>query len=123
MFNGDKMMPNNGIVPYGARVRLLYNFTDKNEIAEAIRDGKLKGFSLSNDMGTKTFIPKGEEGTVAEGPYSSGIFDYDKEIPVQFDMFRRDGGVKGYSEDFTIGVPREILEIVENKNKAGKITR
>ena len=97
---------------FGRRVKLKEDFFERDEFIEAVGRGEVKGFSLSKDTPTALFIKKGSEGTIAEGPYSSGIYDYDKEWPVQFDMFSK--GVRGYDKQFTKGIPHELLEFIES---------
>jgi hypothetical protein len=100
---------------YGKRVRLKDDFGKKDEILQAVIRGDLKDFSVANDVPSFLFLPKGSEGIIAEGPYSGGLFDYGQEWPVQFDKFSKGEGVRGYSKTFTIGIPHELLEFVEEK--------
>ncbi len=96
---------------YGKRIRIKARYVNEDEFLKAVKEGKVSGFSMSNKLTTKTIIPEGCEGTIAEGPYSSGCYNYDVEWPVQFNMFKY--GVKGYSKDFTIGIPHEIIEFIK----------
>jgi len=65
-------------IPYGKKIRLL-------------KDYKL--------------VPALTVGVIKEGPYCSGIFDYNKECPVQF-------GIENPYIAETLGVPWELLELV-----------
>jgi hypothetical protein len=101
---------------YGSRVRLREEYHKDNELIAAMKAGLVKGFTASMEVPIRTSIPKGSEGTIQEGPYSGGIFDYKREWPVQFDMFK-DGEVAGFDENFTIGVPHELLEFLDKKKR------
>ena len=97
---------------YGKRVRLKgAYFSPEHGFVKAIRDDDVEGFSISDDLPTSTFIKGGELGTIAEGRYCSGVFDYSIEWPVQFDKFK--AGIPGYDKDFSIGIPHEALEFLD----------
>lgn len=119
-------------VPYGKRVRLIQDFDEfaPASVIEAVEKRPATAmeklnFGISSALikeaqrghteeKSLSIIPKGSEGTVSEGPYCSGIFDYSKEWPVQFDQFRDHGdAIRG--KGFTVGVPPALLEIIENK--------
>jgi hypothetical protein len=119
-------------VPYGKRVRLIQDFDEfaPPSVIEAVEKRPATAieklnFGISSALikeaqrGTTakkslSIIPKDSEGTVSEGPYCGGIFDYSKEWPVQFDRFKDHGdAIRG--KGFTVGVPPALLKIIENK--------
>lgn len=67
-----------------------------------------KGFVVKRvgERQARSPIPKGAIGVVEEGPYCSGIFDYHKEVPVQFESDLDD-------LPETLGVPYGLLEFAD----------
>jgi hypothetical protein len=110
-------------VPFGTRVRLVQDFADCDEhIISLLRGKKLEAgplsVSFSDDLTSNlVLISKGSEGIVATAPYCSGIYNYRVETPVNFDMFSKGEGLKGFDKSFAIGIPDEILEAVEDTGK------
>lgn len=101
----------------GARVRLKQDIVIEDDpFMKAMRKGQVPGFEVSKDLQSRTVIPKGSEGVVSEGsPYNSGIFNFDVETPVNFDMFSKGKGVEGFDKQYALGVQDELLEVVQEK--------
>lgn len=99
-------------VPYGMRVVLVQDFLDeRHSMVQAgdklITDGDGEmGVQQVGPRRKRLPVPVGSQGTVAEGSYCGGLFDYAKECPVQFD-----DPPEGTPD--TLGVPWELLEPVE----------
>ena len=95
-------------VPYGKKVRLVYDFVDERwprfSVGDKIDLGTGSVTRVAPDP-PPVFVPIGTIGVVAEGPYSSGIFDYSRECPVQFE------GNGDWPK--TLGTPWEFLELIK----------
>ena len=108
---------------YGKKVRIKYNFgLNEHPLIDAMRKGEVKGFSVSETVPEGVFVPKGAIGVIKQGIYCGGLFNYSIEWPVQFEMFKNDG-VKGYSSDYTVGVPHEIIEFIGDDKKGDDLSK
>jgi len=99
-------------IPYGRKVRLVEDYQCPSSSLDlqpgdeiTIRKGKLKT-KKAGPRKPAPVVPTGTVGVVKEGPYCSGIFDYDKECPVQF-------GLKNPMIAETLGVPWRLLEFAD----------
>lgn len=98
------------LVPYGSRVRLLEDFIFEDELdlqpGDSIEFGNgLTTIHRTEPRLTTPTVPQGTEGTVGEGPYSGGCFDYRVECPVIWDF-------KHPMIPETLGIPWRLIEFV-----------
>ena len=96
-------------IPYGKKVKLIQDYQlQKDRLS--LQPGDIistseKGMKIEKSQPRlpKPKIPAGTIGVVEEGSYCGGIFDYNKECPVQF-------GIDDPMVPETLGVPWELLE-------------
>jgi len=103
--------PQPGYPPMGRRVRLLRDYQVENPLDlqpgdEIVSSGGKMSVRRGAHVHSVPVIPADSVGEVQEGPYCSGVFDYTRECPVQFDI--NDPMVPK-----TLGVPWELLEFVD----------
>lgn len=107
--NSMRLRP--GYPPMGKRVRLIRDHQVGNPFdlqpgdKLVINDEKLE-VHRDEPRRQNPIIAAGSVGIVEEGPYCSGIFDYTRECPVQFE-------VNDPMIPKTLGIPWELLEFAE----------
>ncbi len=99
-------------IPYGRKVRLVKEYQVPSGPVDLqpgdvlqIRERK-STIKRVGPRKPKPVVPAGTVGVVEEGPYCSGIFNYEKECPVQF-------GLKNAMIAETLGVPWELIEFAD----------
>ena len=101
---------------FGRRVRLKQKYFSTDNFVARVKRGEDPWLTASERVSEKLVIPEGSEGTITEGsPYNAGNFDYTKEWPVNFDMFSKGYGVRGFAKEFCIGIPHDLLETIDDK--------
>ena len=107
--NSKRLRP--GYPPTGRKVRLLQDYQVRSLLDlqpgdELVSSGGEMEIQRKAQRRPEPVIPVGSIGTVKEGAYCSGIFDYTQECPVQF-------GINDPMVPQTLGVPWELLEFAD----------